>query len=106
MKLEKILVPLDGSALSETALPTAVALAETTGAAMLLLRAAEAPTLVVGDPTEVQVRVVREAEEYLDAVKGRLQADIKAPITTAVWYGHPAEAIAEAAHFNHVDVVV
>ncbi len=106
MKLERILVPLDGSALSETALSSAVALADTTGAALLLLRAAEAPTLAVGDATEAQVKVVREAQEYLDAVKRRLQADTKAPVTTAVWYGHPAEAIAEAARFNHVDVVV
>jgi len=106
MKLEKILVPLDGSALAETALGTAVALAETTGAALLLLRAAEAPVLTVGDPTEAQVKVVREAEEYLDAAKRRLRTDTGVPITTAVWYGHPSEAIAEAAHFNRVDMVV
>ena len=106
MKLQKILVPLDGSALAETALPSAIGLAETTGAAMLLLRAAEAPALFAGEPTEIQVQVVRQAEEYLDAVKGRLQTATTAPISTAVWYGHPAEAIAGAARFNHVDVVV
>jgi nucleotide-binding universal stress UspA family protein len=106
MKLEKILVPLDGSALAETALPTAVALAATTGAALLLLRAAEAPAVAMGDAAEAQVKVVREAEEYLDDVKRRLQTDTKAPITTAVWYGQPAEAIAEAAHFNRIGMVV
>jgi nucleotide-binding universal stress UspA family protein len=106
MKLEKILVPLDGSALAETALPTAVALAATTGAALLLLRAAEAPALAMGDLAEAQVKVVREAEEYLDDVKRRLQTDTRVAITTAVWYGHPAKAIAEAAHFNRVDMVV
>jgi nucleotide-binding universal stress UspA family protein len=106
MKLEKILVPLDGSALAETALPTAVALAATTGAALLLLRAAEAPALAMGDLAEAQVKVVREAEECLDDVKRRLQTDTRVAITTAVWYGHPAKAIAEAAHFNRVDVVV
>ena len=106
MKLAKILVPLDGSALAETALPSAAALADATGAALLLLRAAEAPAFAVGDPTEAQVRVVREAEEYLDAVKRRLQADTRAPIATAVWYGNPAETIAEAARFNRADMVV
>jgi nucleotide-binding universal stress UspA family protein len=106
MKLQKILVPLDGSELAETALATAAALAEATGAALLLLRAAEAPALTVGDPTEAQVVVVREAEEYLDAVKRRLQADARVPIATAVWYGPAAEAIAEAARFNRVDMVV
>lgn len=106
MNLAKILVPLDGSTLAETALLTAVALAESTGAGLLLLRAAEAPALAVGDPTEAQVKVVREAEEYLAAAKSRLQARTASPIATAVWYGHPAESIAEAARFNHADMVV
>lgn len=106
MKLQRILVPLDGSALAETALLSAVPLAEATGAALLLVRAAEAPALAVGDPAEAQVRVVREAEEYLDAVRSRVQGESRTPITAAVWYGEPAEAIAEAARFNRVDMVV
>jgi nucleotide-binding universal stress UspA family protein len=106
MKLDRILVPLDGSALAETALPTAASLADATGAALLLLRAAEAPALAVGDPTEAQVKVVREAEGYLEAVKHRLQTETRAAVSTAVWYGHPAEAIAEATHFNRVNMVV
>ena len=106
MRLQKILVPLDGSALAESALPTATALCETTGASLLLLRAAEAPAMAVGDPTEAQVKVVREAEEYLDAVMRRLGAATRTPIATAVWYGHASEAIAEAARFNRVDMVV
>jgi nucleotide-binding universal stress UspA family protein len=106
MKLERILVPLDGSALAETALPAAVSLAEASGAALLLLRAAEAPALAVGDPTDRQIKVVREAEEYLETVKARVQADTRAGVNTAVWYGHPPEAIAEAAHFNRVNMVV
>ena len=106
MKLSKILVPLDGSALAETALPAAVSLAESTGAALLFLRAAEAPALAVGDPTEAQVKVVRDAEEYLDDVKGRIQRGTGADITTAVWYGNPTESIAEAAQVNRVDMVV
>lgn len=106
MKLDTILVPLDGSALAETALSTATALAEATGAALLLLRAAEAPALAVGDPTERQIKVVREAEEYLETVKARLQTETRAAVTTAVWYGHPPEAITEATHFNRVNMVV
>ncbi len=41
MKLDKILVPLDGSLLAEAALPKAVELAQDSGAQLLLLRAAE-----------------------------------------------------------------
>ena len=75
--------------------------------ALLFLRAAEAPALAVGDPTEAQVKVVREAEEYLDDVKGRIQAGTREPtITTSVWYGSPTEAIAEAARFNRANMVV
>jgi nucleotide-binding universal stress UspA family protein len=106
MKLQKILVPLDGSALAETALLSAIPLAETTGAGLLLLRAAQAPALAVGDATEAQVQVVREAEEYLDAVKRRLQSETRTPLSTAVWYGHAPDAIAEAARFNRADMVV
>jgi nucleotide-binding universal stress UspA family protein len=106
MKLSKILVPLDGSALAETALSAAISLAESTGAALLLLRAAEAPTLPGGDPTDAQVKVVREAEEYLDAVKRRTRSSTAGEIITAVWYGSAPEAIAEAARFNHVDMIV
>jgi len=107
MKLEKILVPLDGSALAETALQAAVALAEATGAALLLLRAAEASALSsVGDPTVGQVEVVREAEDYLDAVKRRFQTSTSATIATAVWYGRPADSIVESARVNRVDMVV
>ena len=106
MQLERILVPLDGSAVAETALPTAVALAEATGAALLLVRAAEAPALAVADTSQAQVLVVREAEEYLDGLRGRLQTDTAAPITTAVWYGHAADIIPEAARANRVDMVV
>jgi nucleotide-binding universal stress UspA family protein len=42
MKLTTILVPLDGSALAEAALPKAMELADFSGARILLLRAAEA----------------------------------------------------------------
>jgi nucleotide-binding universal stress UspA family protein len=106
MKLSKTMVPLDGSARSETALPAAASLAESTGAALLLVRATEAHATMVGDPTEAQVEVVREAEGYLDAVKLRLQARARGEIATTVWYGSPAEAIAEAARFNDVDMIV
>src|SRR2546427_191603 len=66
MKLTKILVPLDGSALAETAIPTAVQFAKEQGAAVVLLRAAEAPWIHGEDIADVQVHIVRDAEKYLD----------------------------------------
>ena len=74
MKLTKILVPLDGSSRAAVAIDTAIDLAAAPFS-LVLLRAAEAHTLPAVDPTEMQVAVVREAEEYL-AVMYRLFAKV------------------------------
>ena len=58
MKLDKILVPLDGSMLAETALPAACGVAGTAGAAISLLRAAEATTLPGSDKIAAQVKAL------------------------------------------------
>ena len=105
MSFDKILVPLDGSALAEAALPKAVALAGDRGR-ITLLRAAEAPLLLVGDPTQAQVDVVQEAEEYLAAVASRLRVDGFTRLDTSVWYGPPAPAIVESARVEHADIIV
>ncbi len=74
MPFKKVLVPLDGSLLAEHALGKVAELAAD-GAAVMLIRAAEAHTLPGGDPTDMQVEVVREAEEYLARVAARLPRD-------------------------------
>lgn len=106
MKLERILVPLDGSLLAEGAIQTAMELARGGGVSVLLLRAAEAHTLPGADPTEAQVEVVREAEEYLAAVAARLGGQGLQGVETSVWYGPPATAIIEATRLQKVDLVV
>ncbi len=106
MKVDKILVPLDGSSLAEGALPKAVELAQTAGAQLLLLRAVQAHTLPGIDPTEAQVKAVREAEEYLGQVLDRLGALGLTDAKTTVWYGPPAYAIVEAARLHKVDLIV
>ena len=105
MKLQKILVPLDGSALAEAALPKAVEMAESTGAKLLLIRAAEAHTLPGVDPTEAQIKVVQEAEDYLGQVGDRPAALGLKDVETSVWYGPAAYAIVEAARLNKVDLI-
>jgi nucleotide-binding universal stress UspA family protein len=106
MKVQRILVPLDGSALAEAALPTATRLAaENSGAVVLLLRAAEASTMPGVDQVGAQVAVVREAEEYLEAVAERLRrGGVK--VKTSVWYGAAAPSIVESAAVNKVDLIV
>ena len=106
MKLDKILVPLDGSMLAETALWTALDLAEKNGASVSLLRAAEAYALPGADTTEAQVMAVREAEEYLAAVTRRLEDRGFRRVETHVWYGAAAAAIVEAASVQKADMMV
>ena len=105
MKLNKILVPLDGSALAESAIAKAMDVAgdEST---FMLLRAAEAHTLPGVDPTEAQVEVVREAEEYLASVATRLREQGVTNVETTVWYGPAPSAIVEAARLRKADLIV
>ena len=106
MKLKKILVPLDGSALAETVLPRVVELADVSGGTVELLCAVESPTLPGVDPTEAQIKVVREGETYVGQVAGRLRASGLKNVATSVWYGPPAYAIVEAARLRKVDLIV
>ncbi|HEY7519203.1 MAG TPA: universal stress protein [Methylomirabilota bacterium] len=107
MKAERILVPLDGSALAEMALPKAVALlSDGPGGTLILLRAAEARTLPGVDPTDAQVTAVQEAESYLADVADRLSARGITRVVRSVWYSRAAEAIVEAAHARRADLIV
>src|SRR5215813_7901777 len=98
MKLDKILVPLDGSTLAEAALSAACGFAERDGSTISLLRAAEAMTVPGADQVDAQVMAIREAEEYLAAAVRRVEAH--------VWYGPPAAAIVEAAAVQKADLIV
>lgn len=107
MKLDKILIPLDGSKLAEQALTKALEVAQGAGGPTLfLLRAAEASTWPGTDATEDQVRVVGEAQEYLAAVATYLAQQGFRKIKTVVWYGSPASAIVEAARVEKADLIV
>ena len=105
MKLTKILVPLDGSNQAAVAIETAIALAAAPFS-LVLLRAAEAHVLPGVDPTEMQVSVVHEAEEYLASVKDDLAKRGITNVETSVWYGAPAHAIIEGARLQKADLIV
>ncbi len=104
MKTDRILVPLDGSALAEAAMWKAVELVN--GGTLSLLRAAEAHTLPGADPVDAQVNAVREAEEYLAAAVRRLEDRGIKKVETHVWYGPSAAAIVEAAEVQKADLIV
>ena len=106
MKVDKVLVPLDGSPLAEMVLPTAIELLrDSPDATLILLRAVEATTLPGIDPIEAQVALVGEAEAYLEGVAARLRDEGRPRVMTSVWYSGAAEAIAEAARVRGVDMI-
>jgi nucleotide-binding universal stress UspA family protein len=106
MKLDTILVPLDGSTLAESALPRAAEIAATAGARVVLVRAVLAHTFPGGDPIDAQVAVIKDAEAYLADVATRLRTLGVGDVRPSVWYGAPAAAIVDAAEFNHADLIV
>ena len=106
MKTARILVPLDGSMLAEAAIDAALDLGRGTPCKLMLIRAAEAHALPVADPTDEQVGVVREAEQYLDGVVARLAKRGIKDVDTSVWYGPAATSIIEAAKLKKADLIV
>jgi nucleotide-binding universal stress UspA family protein len=103
-KLERILVPLDGSDCAEVILPKVEKLAADLKASIALLRVAYAHTFPGADPTESEVKVVREAEEYLRKIEERLKAK-GFKVDSHVRYGNDAEEILDHAAQKDIDCV-
>jgi nucleotide-binding universal stress UspA family protein len=106
MKVNTVLVPLDGSALAEAALPHLVELAGGKETHVVLLRATEASTFPPGDVLAAQAKAVHEAEQYLADVAMRLGTIGVRHVRCSVWYGTPAAAIIDAAALHHADLIV
>jgi nucleotide-binding universal stress UspA family protein len=106
MKANKIIVPLDGSEMAEAAIAPALEMAQAGSSVLILLRAAVARTLPGTDVIEAQILAVREAEEYLAALKERLDKSGVGQVEAHVWYGPAAPAIVEAAAMHKADVIV
>ncbi|MGA2515497.1 MAG: universal stress protein [Thermodesulfobacteriota bacterium] len=103
-KKERILVPLDGSDCAENIIPKVEELAERNEEGICLLRVAMAHTFPGVDQTEAQVEVVREAEEYLHDMEGRLKAkgfDVDAHVR----YGNEVEEILEHAAQKEIGLI-
>ncbi len=96
-----ILVPLDGSALAEMALPHAVALARSTGKSLMLLRVVPLPLAynqaIWGAPVptgvwEISEEAAKSAQEYLARTAERL-GHLNIEVNTQVLEGDPAAMI-------------
>ena len=107
MQFKKILLPLDGSELAETALAPALALAEALAAEIVLLRVV-VPLSIKLDPDLYQRIVNRgqnEAKVYLSSIQSRsLFSSIRLEGETVV--GKAAESIIDYAHENEIDLIV
>jgi nucleotide-binding universal stress UspA family protein len=76
------------------------------GSSLILMRAADARIVPGADVIGAQIQAVREAEDYLGAVKEKLEKAVPGCIEAHVWYGPAAPAIVEAAKVQKVDVIV
>ncbi len=93
---DHILVPLDGSALSEVAIEHAVRMAENFRAELTLLRVVALPTVPGVNVAAVEQALVAESEAYLREMARRLSAH-RVTTHTMVRVGKPADTIIEHA---------
>lgn len=105
-----ILVPLDGSARAEQALPVAVRLARPTHATLILLQVISPPSAFMKRVGEIVLPTLLDEDElaaraYLDSVA---QVGMLEGIATAihVQVGHPAQEILRATHVARADLLV
>jgi len=99
-----ILVPLDGSALAEQALQHALALTDSSGARLLLVRVAHGHGRPGRDPAQSQLIAMAEAEAYLEEVAARLRTPSRT-VDIAVRTGDAADAIADEVTERQVGLI-
>jgi nucleotide-binding universal stress UspA family protein len=103
-KFQRLLVPLDGSPCAEDVLPFAERLAGDLKAGISLLRVVYAHTFPGVDPTDAEVAVVQEAENYLRDIEGQLKGK-GIDVDSHVRYGDDAEEILDHAARKGIDFI-
>lgn len=103
LAIHHVLIPLDGSALAECAVPFAATMAAPFSARITLLRVLKAPGAPV-DPVEWELRRA-EARRNLDRIRTQLLAR-QLGANVELLEGRPAEQIIEFAKHNQVDLTV
>ena len=101
LHLTRVLVPLDGSPLSEAAMPIAEQLASDHEAEVVLVEVLEGQ----GTPG-LEMEAEHQAEVYLRRMTDRLRDRGLARVRTSIWHGEAAQAIANAVTRERVDLVV
>ncbi len=107
--IKSILVPLDGSPLSERALPWAFDLAEKYSAQIILLRVGILPDVwSLQDPPEIDTRLDEletQCMKYLLQVESRLQ-DRKVPVKAEYCVGNASQRIVERSQQPDCSLIV
>ncbi len=113
-EFKRILVPLDGSPLSEQALPVATSLAQKYGSEIILLRVLDIPVptpptshpeVAIGWVREARAHAHQEAQSYLDAWQKevyRQGMEVRALMRDR----SPAEDILRVADSEKVDLII
>ena len=99
-----VLVPLDGSKFSESALPTALAIARRWDARLEIVTVQEDRSMLAHDLLELSSR--EWFEQYVKDVAERVHAEACFAVTATVLKGSSAEAIQNHAAARGVDLVV
>ena len=103
--LSTILVPLDGSQLSERALPIAEDLARRVSARLLLIRCVQPPDRSAPAATAADVISAEVARRYVDTCVSALAAS-GLHVEAIVREGEAAGQILSTVHARHVDLIV
>jgi nucleotide-binding universal stress UspA family protein len=113
VEIKRILVPLDGSELSEAALPLALSLAEKYNAQIILLRAVEQTAnlsyVTHADALQLRARLVEALSLEVPLYLRDKQQDLRRQgynVEIAMADGSPAESIIKAATHRDIDMVV
>ncbi len=103
--MKKILVPLDGSPLSQRALDPALALCQQTRAELLLVRVPTVDTLSFAVSETKQRELAQDALAYLDSLR-KMHADCAFKIRAQVLGGDVAGAIVDTAYTEQPDLIM
>ena len=110
---KKILVPLDGSTLSEKALPIALSMARAYDGQLILIRSEDFPSIILGMGeleasywvVEAEEQMHREVGNYLTEKADELRRQ-GYHVETKQGRQMPAKAIIDAAAYEKVDLIV